>query len=99
MSDLRVSIADRLPLLKRRQWIMKSIRSFFDARGYMEIETPYLVKTPGEEVHLHPFHSVYETPQGEKYNLFLHTSPEFSMKKVMAEIHPLVILWMKQNCC
>lgn len=101
MSDLRVSIADRLPLLKRRQWIMKSIRSFFDARGYMEIETPYLVKTPGEEVHLHPFHSVYETPQGEKHNLFLHTSPEFSMKKVMAEIHQpifqLARVWRNQE--
>ncbi len=87
MNRVQTSIADRLPLLRRRQWMIQAIRSFFDARGYLEVETPYLVKTPGEEVHLHPFHTVYETPQNKNYNFFLHTSPEFAMKKILAEIH------------
>lgn len=67
--------------------MLKSIRSFFDAKDYLEVETSYLVKTPGEEVHLEPFHTVYETPQGEKQSLFLHTSPEFAMKRIVAELH------------
>lgn len=95
------AITDRLPLLMRRLWIIKSIRSFFDSRGYLEVDTPYLVKTPGEEVHLYPFHTVYETPYGEKQSLFLHTSPEFAMKKIMAEIHQpiyqLARVWRNQE--
>ncbi|MDI2089891.1 EF-P lysine aminoacylase EpmA [Commensalibacter oyaizuii] len=83
----RASVYDRLPLLKRRQLMLRAIRSFFDARGYLEVETPYLVETPGEEVHLEPFHSIYETPWGDKHDLFLHTSPEFAMKRIMAQLH------------
>ncbi|CAI3930655.1 Elongation factor P--beta-lysine ligase (EF-P beta-lysylation pathway) (EpmA) (PDB:3A5Z) (PUBMED:20729861) [Commensalibacter communis] len=83
----RASLFDRLPLLKRRQLMIKAIRSFFDARNYLEVETPYLVSAPGEELHLEPFSSMYETPQGEKRELFLHTSPEFAMKRIVAELH------------
>lgn len=83
----RASLFDRLPLLRRRQLMIKAIRSFFDARDYLEVETSYLVSSPGEEVHLEPFLSVYETPWGEKHNLFLHTSPEFAMKRIVAELH------------
>lgn len=83
----RASLFDRLPLLRRRQLMIKAIRSFFDARDYLEVETSYLVPSPGEEVHLEPFLSVYETPWGEKQNLFLHTSPEFAMKRIVAELH------------
>ncbi|MDI2113367.1 EF-P lysine aminoacylase EpmA [Commensalibacter nepenthis] len=83
----RASLFDRLPLLKRRQLMIKAIRSFFNSRDYLEVETPYLVPAPGEEVHLEPFGSVYETPQGEKRNVFLHTSPEFAMKRIVAELH------------
>lgn len=50
----------------------------------MEVETPYAVPTPGEEVHLHPFQTLRETPQGEQETLFLHTSPEFAMKRIVA---------------
>ncbi|CAI3932882.1 MULTISPECIES: EF-P lysine aminoacylase EpmA [Commensalibacter] len=81
------SLVDRLPLLKRRQLMIKAIRSFFDAKDYLEVETSYLVQAPGEEVHLNPFHTIYETPYGEKRILFLHTSPEFAMKRIMAELH------------
>lgn len=83
----RASLLDRLPLLRRRQLMLKAIRSFFDAKDYLEVETSYLVQAPGEEVHLEPFHTIYETPQGDKQSLFLHTSPEFAMKRIMAELH------------
>lgn len=83
----RDSISERLPLLERRQQVIRTIRDFFDTRGYLEVETPYLVQAPGEEVHLDPFHTVYETPHGEKQDVFLHTSPEFAMKRILADIH------------
>lgn len=97
----RASLKDRLPLLRRRQLIMQAIRSFFMARRYMEVETPYLVQTPGEEVHLHPFHTVYQSPQGLKKEFFLHTSPEFAMKRIMAAIQQpifqLARVWRNQE--
>ena len=46
----------------------------FDARGYVEVETPYAVKVPGEEVHLSAFATERVSPDGARERLFLHTS-------------------------
>ena len=78
------SIADRLPLLRRRAMLTRGVRSFFDARGYLEVETPFAVATPGEEVHLQPFATERIAPDGMRERLFLHTSPEFAMKRLVA---------------
>ena len=78
------SIADRLPLLRRRALLARACRSFFDARGAIEVETPYAVATPGEEVHLRPFATERIRPDGGREALFLHTSPEFAMKRLVA---------------
>ena len=59
-------------------------RAFFTARGYTEVETPYAVPTPGEEVHLRAFRTEREYPDGRRETLWLHTSPEFAMKKLLA---------------
>ena len=77
-------IAERLPLLRRRVLMMQAARAFFEARGYLEVETPYAVPTPGEEVHLHVFATEREAPDGQSERLFLHTSPEFAMKRIVA---------------
>jgi len=60
------------------------VRAFFAARGFTEVETPYAVATPGEEVHLSAFATEQIAPDGGKRPLFLHTSPEFAMKKLLA---------------
>ena len=78
------SIADRLPLLRRRAQLARAVRAFFDARGYLEVETPYAVATPGEEVHLLPFRTERIATDGSRERLFLHTSPEFAMKRLVA---------------
>ena len=49
------TLADRLPHLRRRALLATATRAFFTARGYTEVETPYAVPTPGEEVHLRAF--------------------------------------------
>lgn len=77
-------ILDRLPFLLRRNLVWRGTRAFLESRGCVEVETPYAVPTPGEEVHLQPFHTVRETPDGMQQNLFLHTSPEFAMKRIVA---------------
>jgi lysyl-tRNA synthetase class 2 len=48
------------------------------------VETPYAVPTPGEEVHLAAFATERISPTGERTKLWLHTSPEFAMKKLLA---------------
>ena len=70
------TLPDRLPLLRRRQRLAAAVRAFFTARGYAEVETPYAVPAPGEEVHLRGI------PAGA--GKWLNTSPEFAMKKLLA---------------
>lgn len=77
-------IRDRLPFLIRRNLIMRGVRAFLEAQGCVEVETPYAVPTPGEEVHLLPFQTMREMPDGQQHPLFLHTSPEFAMKRLVA---------------
>ena len=75
--------AARLPALRRRARLAADIRAFFTARGYLEVETPYAVPTPGEEVHLATFRTEQHFPDGRHRPLWLHTSPEFAMKKLL----------------
>ncbi len=77
------SLADRMPFLRRRAGLAIAIRAFFSGRGYTEVETPYAVATPGEEIHLLPFATARVTPEGARENLWLHTSPEFAMKRLL----------------
>ncbi len=58
-------------------------RAFFVARGYAEVETPYAVPAPGEEVHLRAFGTTREHSDGTLEPLWLHTSPEFAMKRLL----------------
>ncbi len=78
------SLADRLPFLRRRALLTQATRAFFAARGYTEVETPYAVPTPGEEVHLQAFATERVSPTGKRKPLHLHTSPEFAMKRLLA---------------
>jgi elongation factor P--(R)-beta-lysine ligase len=77
------SLAARLPFLRRRGLVSAASRAFFVARGYTEVETPYAVPVPGEEVHLRAFRTEREYADGMREALWLHTSPEFAMKKLL----------------
>jgi len=77
------SLAARLPFLQRRMALTRAVRGFFETRGYVEVETPYAVPAPGEEVHLRAFATAREHPDGTVENLWLHTSPEFAMKRLL----------------
>jgi lysyl-tRNA synthetase class 2 len=73
----------RLPFLRRRARLAAAVRAFFDQRGYVEVETPYAVAVPGEEVHLSAFRTELVTRAGTRHPLWLHTSPEFAMKRLL----------------
>ena len=78
------AFAERLPHLRRRARLTQATRAFFAARAYTEVETPYAVRTPGEEVHLQTFATERVSPYGGRTPLWLHTSPEFAMKRLLA---------------
>lgn len=64
--------------------MIKKIRLFFEARSFVDVLTPAAVENPGMETHLHPF-QLYSVHQKKLRDLYLHTSPEFAMKKLLAE--------------
>jgi lysyl-tRNA synthetase class 2 len=76
--------ADRRPFLLARDRIMASMRHWFRMRGFLEVETPALQLSPGNETHLHAFVTEIMTPDGRHAPLYLHTSPEFACKKLLA---------------
>ena len=76
--------ADRRPFLAVRGRIKAALRRFFADNGFTEVEAAVLQRSPGNEAHLHAFATEILTPGGEKSPLFLHTSPEFACKKLLA---------------
>ncbi len=77
------SLAARMPFLRRRALLTQATRAFFTARGYTEVETAYAVPAPGEEVHLRAWRTRRHFPDGTAQDLWLHTSPEFAMKRLL----------------
>lgn len=80
----RETLASRLPYLRARQRILRTLRSFFAAQGFDEVETPALQVSPGMEPHLAAFATDLSTLGRSERRLYLHTSPEFAMKKLLA---------------
>lgn len=67
-----------------RQQVMKAIRRFFDDQGFAEVETPILQVCPVMDAHIHGFATDLKGVDLKvKDTLYLHTSPEFAMKKVL----------------
>lgn len=79
------NLAARRPYLEARSRVMSAIRAFFVERDFLEVETPCLQVSPGLEPHLRAFKTDLEDPYGgPPRTLYLNTSPEFAMKKLLA---------------
>ena len=72
------------PFLLQRNAVTRAVRSWFEARGFTEVETAALQVSPGNEAHLHSFATEIIGHDGERETLYLHTSPEFACKKLLA---------------
>jgi lysyl-tRNA synthetase class 2 len=76
--------ADRRPLLLARNRVVAALRAWFAAGGFTEVEAAALQVSPGNETHLHAFGTDLIGPDGRTARRYLHTSPEFAMKKLLA---------------
>jgi lysyl-tRNA synthetase class 2 len=76
--------ADRRPFLQARGRIKRALRGWFEVCGFTEVEAAALQVSPGNEAHLAAFATELIGPAGERASRFLHTSPEFACKKLLA---------------
>ncbi|KQX04769.1 elongation factor P--(R)-beta-lysine ligase [Ensifer sp. Root423] len=76
--------ADRRPFLLGRNRIQSVLRRFFETRDFIEVDTATLQVSPGNEAHLHAFATEALNHDGTDHPLYLHTSPEFACKKLLA---------------
>jgi elongation factor P--(R)-beta-lysine ligase len=82
--------ADRRPFLLARGRITEAVRHWFRDQGFLEVETAILQRSPGNETHLHALSATLQSPAGEAVQLYLHTSPEFSCKRLLAAGEPKI---------
>jgi lysyl-tRNA synthetase class 2 len=76
--------ADRRPFLMARNRIVAALRAYFDGHGFVPVEAAALQVSPGNEAHLRAFATELVAPGGTRSRRYLHTSPEFALKKLLA---------------
>ncbi|VEG90720.1 elongation factor P--(R)-beta-lysine ligase [Legionella spiritensis] len=79
MSDHLWQPSATMETLRRRTRFIDEIRNFFNARGYLEVETPIMGRYPVSDVYLSNIQARF---RGETY--YLQTSPEYAMKRLLA---------------
>ena len=68
-----------LQVVRERARIYRQIRTFFNTRGCLEVDTPVLMSTTNPDAQV----NTIELP-GVEYSNYLQTSPEFAMKRLLA---------------
>lgn len=75
--------ADRRPILLARNRIEAALRGYLAGEDFILVDPPGLQRSPGNEAHLHAFATTAIGNDGIGHPFYLHTSPEFSMKKLL----------------
>lgn len=75
--------ADRRSLLLARGAIKRAVRGWFEGQGFVEVDPAALQISPGNETHLHAFATERIGTDLQRDAFYLHTSPEFAMKKLL----------------
>jgi lysyl-tRNA synthetase class 2 len=70
---------------RARARLQAEVRRLLAAAGFEEVETPCLVPAPGMEPHIDPFRTPFRAPGGAERPLWLHSSPEYAMKRLLAD--------------
>jgi len=68
----------------QRSKIIDLVRLFFKKEGFLEVQTPTLVRRPGQEPYLNPLGVSLRDERNKRYQGYLITSPEYSLKKLLA---------------
>jgi lysyl-tRNA synthetase class 2 len=68
--------------LRARARILEGIRAFFRGRGFLEVDPPIAQAYPNIDPNVFPVRIA--DASGEAARFYLHTSPELSMKKLLA---------------
>lgn len=93
--------ADRRPLLLTRNRIQAGFRGWLATEGFIEVDPAALAISPGNEAHLHGFRTEAIGNDGLARPMYLHTSPEFAMKKLLAagetRIHAFSHVWRNRE--
>jgi len=76
--------AGRRPFLAKRSALMRATRGFFESRGFVEVDPAILQVSPGNEAHISAFATELIAPDTSRSRLYLHSSPEFAAKKLLA---------------
>lgn len=76
--------ADRRPILVARGRIEARVRAYLADHDFLMVDPPGLQRSPGNETHLHAFGTTMIGNDGVGQTIYLHTSPEFTMKKLLA---------------
>ena len=82
-------MSSKIKFLAQRSSIVWTIRGFFHLRGFVEIDAPIIVRSPGLEPYLDAFevqgiqtqinHISQEIPGlAQGHRKYLHTSPEYA---------------------
>jgi len=69
-------------MLEQRAVLLARARRFFADGGVLEVDTPMVVNAPVSDVHIHSARVDLGAQATRPY--FLHTSPEYSMKRLLA---------------
>ena len=67
-----------------RNGIEAALRGYLASEGFLLVDPPGLQRSPGNETHLHAFATTAIGNDGVGKAMYLHTSPEFTMKKLLA---------------
>jgi lysyl-tRNA synthetase class 2 len=73
--------------LRERARVCADVRRFFDVRGFVEVQTPIMVPSPGLDVHLDAFEVVGGDRGAPRW---LSTSPEYQMKRLLGQGLPRI---------
>jgi lysyl-tRNA synthetase class 2 len=91
----------RRPALLARNHIQAALRGWLAAQDFIEVDPSALAISPGNEAHLHAFETEAIGSDGMPRSMYLHTSPEFAMKKLLAagerRIHAFAHVWRNRE--
>lgn len=77
---MSLECSEKISLLQKRAHALRLAREFFFAGKYVEVDVPSLVKYPAVDAHIDSM----EVQANEATIAYLHTSPEYLMKRLVA---------------